>query len=154
MSDQEPVNLRGMTRADLNDYATAHGIADAEGYANKDELAAAIESAYENEVPPKWDEGTEAAGDEEASAGDEADAEDGGNGGYFDDATAAAANAAGADDEADDEAGATYHVLKAFTLDDGRTVMPGDEFDPATVEKWPARRAKQMVDQKFMKETK
>ena len=41
----EPVDLNAMTRAELNTFATAHGIADAESYANKADLIAAIEEA-------------------------------------------------------------------------------------------------------------
>lgn len=52
-------------------------------------------------------------------------------------------------DEAD-----SYHVLKAFTLDDGRTVMPGETFTPGDVEKWPARRSKQLVEQKYLRPIK
>lgn len=44
-----------------------------------------------------------------------------------------------------------FRVLKAFTLDDGRTVMPDEEFSPSEVEKWPARRSKQMVDLKYLR---
>jgi hypothetical protein len=61
--------------------------------------------------------------------------------------------AAKAEDEGKDEAD-SYRVLKAFTLDDGRTVMPGEKFVPGDVEKWPARRSKQLVDQKYLRPIK
>lgn len=38
-------NLSEMKRADLNAYATEHGVADAESYPNKDALIEAIEAA-------------------------------------------------------------------------------------------------------------
>lgn len=47
-----------------------------------------------------------------------------------------------------------YRVLKAFTIDDGQTLMPGEKFAPGEVENWPARRTKQLVDQKFLRPIK
>ena len=47
-----------------------------------------------------------------------------------------------------------YRVLKAFTLDDGMTVMPGEKFVPGDVAKWPARRSKQLVEQKYLRPIK
>jgi hypothetical protein len=47
-----------------------------------------------------------------------------------------------------------FRVLKAFTLDDGRTVMPGETFSPADVEKWPERRTKQLEEQKYLRPIK
>ena len=67
--------------------------------------------------------------------------------------TVAPQDAAKAEDEGKDEAD-SYRVLKAFTLDDGRTVMPGEKSEPASVEKWPARRSKQLVDQKYLRPIK
>lgn len=44
---------------------------------------------------------------------------------------------------------ARFRVLKAFTLADGRTVMPGEEFTPD--DSFPARRPKQLVEQKYLR---
>lgn len=44
---------------------------------------------------------------------------------------------------------ARYRVLKAITLADGSTLMPGDEFAPD--ETFPARRPGQLVRQKFLR---
>jgi hypothetical protein len=60
----------------------------------------------------------------------------------------------GDDDEAEKPTADRFRVLKAFTLDDGMTVMPGEVFKPADVAKWPARRTKQMEDQKFLRAIK
>jgi hypothetical protein len=43
-----------------------------------------------------------------------------------------------------------FRVLKAFTLGDGRTVMPGEEFAPEGAD-WPPRRSKQLVEQKYLR---
>lgn len=56
--------------------------------------------------------------------------------------------------EPDAEEADSYRVLKGFTLDDGRVVMPGEKFVPADVEKWPARRSKQLVEQKYLRPIK
>lgn len=51
----------------------------------------------------------------------------------------------------DTDASDSFRVLKAFTLDDGMTIMPGEKFSPGDVEKWPARRTKQLVEQKYLR---
>ena len=53
-----------------------------------------------------------------------------------------------ADQEAQTPAGESYRVLKAITVDTGQTFMPGDEI--VIDASWPARRAKQLVEQKFL----
>jgi hypothetical protein len=124
-----------MTRADLNAYAAECGVDDPEGYANKEELAAAVEASMGK--PAATDDGDSADsgdGDGDASSGDDGD--DPG------------------DPNADDTEVPTadrYRVLKAFTLDDGRTVMPGEVFEPADVTPWPARRTKQLTEQKYLR---
>jgi hypothetical protein len=46
--------------------------------------------------------------------------------------------------------GDTYTAIKGFTVDDGRTIMPGDT---VTIDaSWPARRAKQLLEQGYIKE--
>lgn len=55
-----------------------------------------------------------------------------------------------AEAEADPANSERYRVLKAITLADGSTVMPGEEIDLSGPE-WPARRAKQLVDQKYLR---
>lgn len=62
-------------------------------------------------------------------------------------------DAATAEDKAEPQA-VTFHVLKAITLDDGLTVMPGETFNPSDVKNWPARRTQQLVDQKFLRPIK
>ena len=53
------------------------------------------------------------------------------------------------DAEGDEPAeGTPYRVLKAITVDTGQTFMPGDEI--VIDASWPARRAKQLVEQKFL----
>lgn len=54
-------------------------------------------------------------------------------------------------EKGDDEsiAATRFLVLKAITLADGRTVMPGEEFVPD--ETFPARRPKQLVEQKYLR---
>lgn len=47
-----------------------------------------------------------------------------------------------------------YRVLKAFTLDDGLTLMPGEVFEPGSVASWPERRTKQLEDQKYLRPIK
>ena len=59
-----------------------------------------------------------------------------------------------AEPAADEEEAETYRVLKAFTLDDGQTLMPGEKFSPGEVKQWPARRSKQLVEQKFLRPIK
>jgi hypothetical protein len=44
--------------------------------------------------------------------------------------------------------GETYRVLKAITVDTGQTYMPGETIEIDAT--WPARRAKQLVEQKFL----
>lgn len=45
-----------------------------------------------------------------------------------------------------------FRVLKAVTLDDGRTVMPGESLEIAPDDaSWPARRPKQLVGQKYLR---
>lgn len=124
MSDNDETNVRSMTRAEMNDYAAAHGIADAEGFANKDDLATAIEAGAE-------------AGKPAETAGDGSDASAGGDG----EAPAS---------EEPDRTGARYRVLKAITVGSGQTYMPGEEIEVGG-EDWPARRAKQLVEQKYIK---
>lgn len=67
--------------------------------------------------------------------------------------TVAPQDAANAESE-DKDVADSYRVLKGFTLDDGRVVMPGEKFVPGDVEKWPARRSKQLVDQKYLRPIK
>lgn len=63
-------------------------------------------------------------------------------------ATKQANTAPDADQEAHAPAGESYRVLKAITVDTGQTYMPGDEI--VIDASWPARRAKQLVEQKFL----
>lgn len=56
--------------------------------------------------------------------------------------------AAEPDEQEQAPAGATYRVLKAITVDTGQTYMPGDTI--VIDASWPARRAKQLVEQKFL----
>lgn len=45
-----------------------------------------------------------------------------------------------------------FRVLKAITLDDGRTVMPGEELEIAADDpSWPARRPRQLTRQKYLR---
>lgn len=53
-----------------------------------------------------------------------------------------------ADQGAQTPVGESYRVLKAITVDTGQTYMPGDEI--VIDASWPARRAKQLVEQKFL----
>lgn len=55
-----------------------------------------------------------------------------------------------ADPESDTDPveGTSYRVLKAITVDSGQTYMPGDSIVIDAT--WPARRAKQLVEQKFL----
>jgi len=119
--DDATPNLRSMTRAELDAFATERGIADPAGFPNKDALIEAIEAAPE--------------------AGDEAGDADGGE---------EAEGAEGEKESAPTKAGDRYRVLKGFTLDDGRTVMPDEEFAPEAGS-FPARRVKQMVEQKYLR---
>lgn len=67
----------------------------------------------------------------------------------------AAIDAATAPDEPTEEpaaepTGDTYVAIKGFTLGDGTVVMPGD---PVTIDaSWPDRRAKQLLEQGYIKE--
>lgn len=45
--------------------------------------------------------------------------------------------------------GQRYTVLKAITVEDGKTYMPGEEFVPGP--DFPSRRPKQLVDQHFLR---
>ena len=119
-------NLRSMTRADLEAYAAECGVEAPESYPNKEALIEAIEGA----VPA--DEGSESEADPDA--GDEPDEAE------------ALGDEPAAEPAAEPE---RYRVLKAFTLDDGRTVMPGEEWTPEGG--WPARRLHQMNDQKYLR---
>jgi hypothetical protein len=55
-----------------------------------------------------------------------------------------------APEEAEEEPakGAQYRVLKAFTLNSGQTVMPGDTVTPE--KDWPERRPGQLVKQGYL----
>lgn len=60
----ESVDLNNFNRADLNAYATEHGVDHPETYATKSELITAIEEAEQNENPPP------AEGEEESAESD------------------------------------------------------------------------------------
>lgn len=110
---------KGMTRAELNDYAGELGIADAAEMANKDEVIAAIEAELSNNPEPNPDAEYEDA-DSEPTTGAESE-----------------------------PARQRYFLLKAVTVEDGTTYMPGESvaFGPA----FTSRRLSQLVDQKFLR---
>lgn len=127
MREQDTDAYHGMTRSELNDRAGELGIADAASLANKDEVIAAIESAMMGQSTTDEENKVDVFGGTEDDTEPEPES------------------------EPEKAEGDRFRVLKAFTLDDGRTVMPGEEFAPGDIEKWPARRSKQMVDQKYLR---
>lgn len=121
--DQQAPNLHGMTRDELNDHAGGLGIAD----------------AADRSVYPTKDDLIAAIEAKQAEAADaEAPSDEAGDGGEESPAPEAGTNAA------------RYRVLKAITDGDGRTWMPGEEIDLSGPE-WPARRAKQLEEQKYLR---
>jgi hypothetical protein len=96
-------DFQKMTRDELNDYASGHGVADAANYANKAELIAALEAA------PGQDDVTDDTTDGDDAESGESD-----------------------DDAESEQSGQRYEVLKAVTDEDGRTYMPGEQFVPGS----------------------
>jgi hypothetical protein len=121
--DEQP-NIRRMRRDELNAHAAERGVENPADYPNIDALADAVEALDAATAPTA-----------PTAAEEEAEEEGGGEPEPEPDRPA--------------PAGQRYRVLKAVTDEDGRTWMPGEEFVPDP--RFPARRPKQLVDQKYLR---